>query len=590
LGHTFELTHAGVPLVPREPNCKPNYLSVMNYLFQLRGLINDDDAPVLDFSSQRLPALNEFSLIQDAGLGLDLDSGMPAKYRTGWYALKATSYLKTLGSAAKGHCDGSPLLTDPVTGIRLEPEMVRLDAASAAGAIDWNANGKTTLETLSPLDINFNGVINSDQTLPVPPPLLNAGSNDWAHIRLNQTGGRRNVGGIFADPAAGGRMTLGPLSLDVGRSDIGRSDIGRSDIGRSDIGRSDIGRSDIGSGDLGQGDIGRSDIGRSDIGRSDIGRGAFGGGDLDVGTPNEPVGELDLETFKAAVGNSPTPPNTLKACLTSDGACASEGGDRPVRLQWETPNVGTPVSYAVYRFIVNPEASFPPANLPGSALATVWGDGGAPPTIYDDFSAPAGVKLAYFVKANFDDESTSGISNFATVTTPRATIWIQDLGIVAPPRTLGGQAMTAFADDTRPEPTGVTTVPSPLGGDLTFNSLLSHFTAVTPSWRTWSHGYVGDVYFDPMTSLTMTLPAGTTAFFFYAEPNTFGLFNFTVTTSDGDTAVVTSGDLPIEGDSGAHGFGFYTSNTTITSIAVTTVSGANGFAVGEFGIAKRPLP
>src|SRR5262249_43783671 len=44
-GHTFELTHAGTPTVPREPNCKPNYLSVMNYLFQLRGLPDDGGVP-----------------------------------------------------------------------------------------------------------------------------------------------------------------------------------------------------------------------------------------------------------------------------------------------------------------------------------------------------------------------------------------------------------------------------------------------------------------------------------------------------------------------------------------------------------------
>jgi hypothetical protein len=445
MGHTFELTHAGVPLVPREPNCKPNYLSVMNYLFQLRGLIDDNGAPVLDFSRQKLPALNEFTLSQGAGLGFDLESPFEAaKYRTGWYAPKASSYLKDfVGGEAKGHCDGTPLLTD-AAGTLLEPAMVRVDAASAAGAIDWNANGTTTLDTVSPQDINFNGIINSDQTLPVPPPVLNAGSNDWVNIHLNQTGGRRNVGGIFADPAANGRLTLGPLSLDIGRSDIGRSDIGRSDIGRSDIGRSDIGRSDIGSGDLGQGDIGRSDIGRSDIGRSDIGRGAFGGGDLDVGAPNEPVGELDLATFKAAVGNQPTPPNTLKACLTDDGECASEGGNRPVLLTWQAPNVGKATSYSIYRFVVDPAAEFPPGTLPGNSLiATLRGvEGGAPPTMYFDSSAPAGFRLAYYLTATFDDQSTSGISNFSLVTPPSINFeqfGPRDavFGAVEPPLTVG---------------------------------------------------------------------------------------------------------------------------------------------------------
>jgi hypothetical protein len=436
LGHTFELTHAGVPLIPREPNCKPNYLSVMNYLFQLRGLINDTGVPVLDYSGQRLPGLNEFSLLQGVGLGFDLDfPNQAAQYRTGWYTPKATSYLKNLGSAAKGHCDGSPLLTD-ATGKLLEPPMVRVDGTSAAGPIDWNANGQT-LDAVIPQDINFNGVINADPLAnPLPSP-LNPGSNDWVNIHLNQVGGRRNVGGIFADPAANGRLTLGPLSLDVGRSDIGRSDIGRSDIGRSDIGRSDIGRSDIGTGDLGQGDTGRSDIGRSDIGRSDIGRGAFGGGDLDVGTPDEPVGELDLETFKAAVGNTPTPPNTLKACLTNDGQCAPQGGEPPVRLNWEAPHIGKPTSYVIYRFPYAAEPFSAPANLPTVPIATVTPGEGGLATSYVDLSAPSGVLLAYFVTATFDDASISGISNFATVATPPRMLAF----VVQPESTAAGRTM-----------------------------------------------------------------------------------------------------------------------------------------------------
>ena len=421
LGHTFELTHSGVPLVPREPNCKPNYLSVMNYLFQLRGLINEQGEPVLDFSSQRLPALNEFTLQQGLGLGLDLDTLTPAKYRTGWYAPQATSYLKNLAAAATGHCDGSPLLKD-VNGNLLEPPMVRLDATSAAGAIDWNANGDT-LDTLAAQDLNFNGFFNTNPNVNPAPPLLNAGSNDWQFMLFNQVGGRRNVGGIYADPAANGRKTLGPLSLDVGRSDIGRSDIGRSDIGRSDIGRSDIGRSDIGNGDLGRGDIGRSDIGRSDIGRSDIGRGDFGGGDLDVGGPNEPVGELDLETFKAAVGNTPTPPNTLQACLTDDSECATPSGGRPVRLDWQAPNVGRPVAYSVYRFEFAAEPFVAPATLPTTPIAVIMPfEGGVLPTTYFDAAAYGDAKFAYFVTAKFDDNTLSGISNFATVTTPPAEL------------------------------------------------------------------------------------------------------------------------------------------------------------------------
>jgi len=47
LGHNLERRHGGEAF---EPNCKPLYLSVMNYLYQLRGLLDDRGVPHLDFS------------------------------------------------------------------------------------------------------------------------------------------------------------------------------------------------------------------------------------------------------------------------------------------------------------------------------------------------------------------------------------------------------------------------------------------------------------------------------------------------------------------------------------------------------------
>ena len=48
LGHNMERRHGGEAF---EPNCKPTYLSVMNYLYQLRGLLDDVGKPHLDFSA-----------------------------------------------------------------------------------------------------------------------------------------------------------------------------------------------------------------------------------------------------------------------------------------------------------------------------------------------------------------------------------------------------------------------------------------------------------------------------------------------------------------------------------------------------------
>ena len=48
-GHNAELTHGGQA---GDPNCKPMYVSVMNYLYQLRGLLDDVGRPHLDFSRE----------------------------------------------------------------------------------------------------------------------------------------------------------------------------------------------------------------------------------------------------------------------------------------------------------------------------------------------------------------------------------------------------------------------------------------------------------------------------------------------------------------------------------------------------------
>ncbi len=93
LGHTLRLRHGavlGVDGIARaEANCKPNYQSVMNYLYQIRGLIVDTGAlagsPVIDYSRQVLSVpmaapsgskLNENSLSEASGSGLERRSGL----------------------------------------------------------------------------------------------------------------------------------------------------------------------------------------------------------------------------------------------------------------------------------------------------------------------------------------------------------------------------------------------------------------------------------------------------------------------------------------------------------------------------------
>jgi hypothetical protein len=159
-------------------------------------------------------------------------------------------------------------------------------------------------------------------------------------------------------------------------------------------------------------------------------------------------------------------------------------------------------------------------------------------------------------------------------------------GTGPPPATLGPYTMTAFGPDPQLVNQGpvVTSVNDP-AGTVSFSPPLNHST-VGNGWATWSHGYTGDVYWTTGSTITMTLPAGTRAFYFYAEPNTFDFFEVTATAQDGTT----SGPIQVQGNSGATYFGFYSTGTpNIESITVTTTD-TTGFAVGEFGIAPAGAP
>ncbi len=132
LGHNLGLHHGGGDDV----NYKPNFLSVMNYAFQLAGLVRDGQAGVFDYSmfpdgSQTLPDLDESSLSEATGIGGA--GSLISRYTTTW------------------HCGGA-FVTGPVTG----------------GA-DFDCDGKPG-ETVS-TDINSD----SQKTTLSP-------WNDWEHV------------------------------------------------------------------------------------------------------------------------------------------------------------------------------------------------------------------------------------------------------------------------------------------------------------------------------------------------------------------------------------------------------------------------
>lgn len=386
-GHNVERRHGGGAL---EPNCKPTYPSVMNYLYQLRGLLDDGGTPHLDFSRDLLsPAVDEAALADGS------HSYLP--YRLGWYAPLGGSYLAGRGTAARTHCDGSALLTD-ANGAPLEVPMVRIDARTAAAPIDWNADGDGADSAPFLQDVNFNGRLDGGLT-----PLV--GADDWSALRLDQLGARRNVGGLYPIPGTT-RFAVGPLSLSVGKGDLGTGDLGKGDLGKGDLGKGDLGKGDLGKGDLGKGDLGKGDLGKGDLGKGDL-----GGGDLFLGDPDNPGGELDFET---ASGLARTPPNEFAACVVGDGDCTAPAAQRhDVATRWSTAHVGGVATYTVYRVTGA-------VLLPGQPWAVVARtpvvSGQQSYAALDATNLVDGQPYTYFAVATYTDGVQSDPSNLVTIT------------------------------------------------------------------------------------------------------------------------------------------------------------------------------
>ena len=171
-----------------------------------------------------------------------------------------------------------------------------------------------------------------------------------------------------------------------------------------------------------------------------------------------------------------------------------------------------------------------------------------------------------------------------------ANVVVTSTGVGAPPTTVGPYAITPFGPDVRPEFTDVTTVASPACGNISFSPALGK-REIGSGWATWSNGYTGSVYrtapasSTDVVTLTINLPAGTSAFSFYAEPERFGLFNVEAIADNGTS----TGPILVNGLAGAQNFGFYGIGNTISSIKVTFAAGARGGAIGEFGISCQPV-
>ncbi len=112
LGHTLGLRHGGND----HEHYKPNYLSVMNYLFQTTGLVGRGSSNAkLDYSRYVLPTINEKSLVESSGFdpnGVTSGTGLGTKWHNGskflWFAINGEekTVFEISRNAVDFNCDG----------------------------------------------------------------------------------------------------------------------------------------------------------------------------------------------------------------------------------------------------------------------------------------------------------------------------------------------------------------------------------------------------------------------------------------------------------------------------------------------------
>jgi hypothetical protein len=420
LGHNLNLWHGGAPPIwgdqsnPTilEPNCKVNYLSSMNYLFQVHGLFDSSGRLHLDYSGATQSDVDEQHLL-DAALGPSAPAYVPAWF-TPWFAPDGVSVNvlpKSLGvSPATRFCNGARFSADPTLAPML---MARVFAPSTTAPIDWNGDG--LVDFAGPQNANYDGTATGLGIINSP----FKGYNDWAHIRLDQIAAGRNEtkfsdgdftnlgSGDFLDFGSGDFLDFGSGDfIDLGSGDF--LDFGSGDF--LDFGSGDF--LDFGSGDfidLGSGDF--LDFGSGDF--LDFGSGDFldfGSGDfLDFGSGSQSQ-ELDYNTARR-LGRAA--PFGLTGCIIGTTGCTQVKTSDPtykhVQLNWNAPPFGRVARYQIWRKKGDPSSTASYKQI-GTSTTTLF---------VDPDSLATGQPYTYYVRAEISDEmsnSITGLSNLFTIT------------------------------------------------------------------------------------------------------------------------------------------------------------------------------
>lgn len=142
LGHNLGLNHFGTP--HDTIGEKPNHLSVMNYLYQTKGLVVDDPRFRFDYQRFNMPTLDENALNESTGLGLppltEIDATIP---------------YTTIG--VRHYCRPSTrviTVTMPATKVDWDciPPIQETDFVSHNISGDFDENDEWAMDKLTPLN------------------------------------------------------------------------------------------------------------------------------------------------------------------------------------------------------------------------------------------------------------------------------------------------------------------------------------------------------------------------------------------------------------------------------------------------------
>lgn len=365
IGHTLTLTHGGTfydsPATPYVPtygqNCNPGFLSVMNYLFQIRGFPDQ----VLDYSGLALTDVGENSLDETFGIGNS--PAVLATHPTRWFAPPNALDIKLGNRVPPRHCNGLPFAPGD------QPE-VRVDGTTISNPIDWNNDLVLPDAVSSPVDVNFNGFIDSS-------PLR--GFNDFSHYDLRQISARSNE-----------------LRLS-GASGLDAFDIGGG-LDAFDIGGG-LDAEELGGG-LDAADIGGG-LDAADIGGGldafDLG-GGLDAADIGGGT------EQDFDTANSTVD----PPTDLTAAVVN----------KSVVLTWKKPSFGQIRTFYIFRLTgAFNENTSPSILATATQVGKVSSTSGPPSTTFTDKTKIMNkTTYTYFVTAAIANGTQSTRSRLAHVT------------------------------------------------------------------------------------------------------------------------------------------------------------------------------